>query len=118
MGTSPRGAHHRGRREADGRPDDRALAACTNEAAGAVSPTGSREAVTATMSGAAQNLTLFSDLRRRLDDPAESFSAEAAHLFRWMDWDWDLERQPEDVRSLAPRIQQALGLLERSRGRR
>jgi hypothetical protein len=65
----------------------------------------------------AKNLARFSDVRDRLDDPAESFSAEAAHLVRWMDWDWDLERQSEEIRTLAPRNQQALGLLERSRGR-
>jgi hypothetical protein len=63
----------------------------------------------------AQSLTFFSDLRRRLDDPAERFSDEAAHLFRWLDWDAELERQPAEIRALTPRIQQALGLLERSR---
>jgi hypothetical protein len=40
-------------------------------------------------------LRFFFNLRRRLDDPAESFSYGAAHLIRWMDWDWDLERQPK-----------------------
>ena len=64
----------------------------------------------------AHALTFFLDLRRRLDDPGETFADDAAHLVRWMDWDWDLERQPDEIRSLAPRIQQALGLLERSRG--
>jgi len=34
-----------------------------------------------------------------------------------MDWDLDLEWQPEEIQRLAPRIQQALYLLERSRGR-
>jgi hypothetical protein len=36
---------------------------------------------------------------------------------RWMDWDSDRERQPESIGSLGARIQQALGLIERSRGR-
>jgi len=62
--------------------------------------------------------SFFSDLRKRLDDPAESFDDEAHHLIRWMDWDLDLERQPEEIQHLAPRIQQALDLLERSRSRR
>jgi hypothetical protein len=65
----------------------------------------------------ANALTFFSELRKRLDDPAESFDDEAHHLIRWMDWDLDLERQPEEIQHLAPRIQQALYLLERSRGR-
>jgi hypothetical protein len=34
-----------------------------------------------------------------------------------MDWDSDLERQPESIGSLGAKIQQALGLIERSRGR-
>ena len=63
----------------------------------------------------AQQLELFSDLRRRLDDLSQDFSDEAAHLVRWMDWDLDLERQPEEIQALAPRIQHALELLERSR---
>jgi hypothetical protein len=62
-------------------------------------------------------LRFFSDLRKRLDDPEESFDDEAHHLIRWMDWDLDLERQPGEIERLAPRIQQALYLLERSRGR-
>jgi hypothetical protein len=62
-------------------------------------------------------LSFFSDLRTRLDDPAQRFDDEAHHLIRWMDWDLDLERQPEEIQRLAPRIQQALYLLERSRGR-
>ena len=65
----------------------------------------------------ARALSLFSDLRRRLDDPTERFCDEAAHLTRWLDWDLDLERQPEEIRTLVPKIQQALGLLERSRAR-
>jgi hypothetical protein len=65
----------------------------------------------------ANALKFFADLRKRLDDPAESFDDEAHHLIRWMDWDLDLERQPEEIQRLAPRIQQALYLLERSRGR-
>jgi hypothetical protein len=65
----------------------------------------------------ANALRFFSDLRKRLNDPAESFEDEAHHLIRWMDWDLDLERQPEEIQRLAPRIQQALYLLERSRGR-
>lgn len=60
----------------------------------------------------------FSDLRMRLDDPDERFGDEADHLVRWMDWDWDLERQPPEVGRLVAKIQQALGLLERSRARR
>jgi hypothetical protein len=64
----------------------------------------------------ANELRFFSELRKRLDDAAESFDDEAHHLIRWMDWDSDLERQPEEIRRLAPRIQQALYLLERSRG--
>ena len=60
----------------------------------------------------------FSNLRRRLDDPEERFSDEAAHLTRWMDWDSDLERQPPEIGQLTYKIQQALDLLERSRGRR
>ena len=59
-----------------------------------------------------------SDLLRRLDDPDERFSDEAAHLTRWMDWDSRLERQPAEVRQLTTKIQHALELLERSRGRR
>lgn len=66
----------------------------------------------------AQSLIFFLNLRRRLDDPAESFADEAVHLMRWMDWDWDLERQPDDIGSLAPRIQHGLELLERSRRKR
>lgn len=62
-------------------------------------------------------LTFFSDLRKRLDDPEESFDDEAHHLVRWMDWDLDLEREAGEIERLAPRIQQALYLLERSRGR-
>lgn len=65
----------------------------------------------------ADELRFFSDLRKRLDDPAESFDDEAHHLIRWMDWDLDLEREREEIRRLAPKIQQALYLLERSRGR-
>ena len=42
---------------------------------------------------------LFSNLRRRLDDPAERFSDEVAQLTRWMDWDSDLERQPAEIGS-------------------
>lgn len=59
----------------------------------------------------------FSDLRRRLDDPDERFTCEAAHLTRWMDWDSDLERQPPEVGRLTSEIQQALELVERSRSR-
>jgi hypothetical protein len=66
----------------------------------------------------ANELRFFSHLRKRLDDPAESFDDEAHHLIRWMDWDLDLERQSEEIQRLAPRIQQALHLLERSRSRR
>jgi hypothetical protein len=66
----------------------------------------------------ANALRFFSDLRKRLDDPAESLDDEAHHLIRWMDWDLDLERQSEEIQRLAPRIQQALYLLERSRSRR
>jgi hypothetical protein len=65
----------------------------------------------------AEEARLFSDLRKRLDDPAASFDDEAHHLIRWMDWDSDLERQSQEIRLLAPRIQQALYLLERSHGR-
>jgi hypothetical protein len=65
----------------------------------------------------ANTLGFFSDLRNRLDDPAERFDDEAHHLIRWLDWDLDLERQPEEIRHLVPRIQQALYLLERSRRR-
>jgi hypothetical protein len=61
---------------------------------------------------------VFSDLRRRLDDPDERFGDEAAQLTRWMDWDSDLERQPAEVRQLTTKIQHALELLERSRGLR
>jgi hypothetical protein len=60
----------------------------------------------------------FSDLRRRLDDPDERFSREAAHLVRWMDWDSDLQRQTAEIRRLTSKIQHALELLERSQGRR
>ena len=62
-------------------------------------------------------LRFFSDLRKRLDDPAQTFDDEAHHLMRWMEWDLDLEGQPEEIQRLAPRIQQALYLLERSRDR-
>jgi hypothetical protein len=65
----------------------------------------------------AQASGYFTDLRGRLEDPRADFSDDAAHLIRWMDWDLDLERQPESIGSLAAKIQQALGLLERSRGR-
>jgi hypothetical protein len=66
----------------------------------------------------AQWLEYFTDLRLRLDDPDARFSDDAAHLIRWMDWDMDLEqRQPEVIGSLAAKIQQALGLIERSRAR-
>jgi hypothetical protein len=56
-------------------------------------------------------------MRSRLDDPGRSFADDATHLMRWLDWDLDLERQPESIGSLAAKIQQALGLLDRSRAR-
>jgi hypothetical protein len=65
----------------------------------------------------ANTLALFTDLRRRLDDPDARFEDEAHHLVRWLDWDLDLERQATEIQDLAPRIQQALYLLERSRKR-
>jgi hypothetical protein len=63
-------------------------------------------------------LAYFSDLRTRLDDPTATFEDDGHHLVRWLDWDLGLERQPEEIRHLAPRIQHALELLERSRTRR
>jgi transcriptional regulator GlxA family with amidase domain len=65
----------------------------------------------------AQTLSYFTDMRSRLDDPGRSFADDAAHLMRWLDWDLDLERQPESIGALAAKIQQALGLLDRSGAR-
>jgi hypothetical protein len=51
-------------------------------------------------------LTFFSDLRKRLDDPEESFDDEAQPPGQMDDWDLDLEREAGEIERLAPRIQQ------------